>query len=225
MHHGADTNPLSPTHYCDHDHPAIRERARILAREAPAADQVAAHTFRWVRDRLPFGLDLVKVKASETLQKGYGARYNKSLLLTTLLRAGGIPARFCSVPVSRWFMRPYIGRQCLLVSHPFHHCLVQVGLEGGWSWAEPALDRATYEALFRPLGVDWGIDWRPERPELLYRESLMGEPRVHEDIDRAIGRNVGNTMPPALLARALCGNANRKAWARIGIKPLELDPA
>ncbi len=114
-------------------------------------------------------------------------------------------------------MKPYIGLQCLLVNHPFHHCLVQVGLDGRWSFAEPALDRKTYENLFRPLGVKWGIEWNEGRQDLLYQESLMGEPAIHEDIDRIIGRNVGNSILPAPLARLLCKRINRKAWRRIGI--------
>lgn len=217
----APINPpeLGSSHYCDVAHPSILERAQALAYEAESACQVADNTFRWVRDQIPFGFDLVKVKASETLLKGYGACFNKSLLLVALLRANGIPARFCSVPVSRWFMKPFIGRQCLLINHPFHHCLAQVSLGGQWSFAEPTLDRDTYESLYRPLGVKWGIDWRPDQPpNFLYAEHLMGEPQVHRDIDQAIGRNVGNTLLPPPLARAMCQRINRKAWAKIGTK-------
>lgn len=209
---------LDASQYCDVDHPLILERAHTLALEAESPDQVADNTFRWVRDQIPFGFDLIKVKASETLQKGYGACFNKSLLLVALLRANGIPAWFCSVPVSRWFMKPYIGLQCLLINNPFHHCLALVSLGGQLSFAEPTLDRGTYESLYRPLGVNWGIDWRPGQPNFLYAEHLMGEPQVHRDIDQAINQNVGNTLLPAPLARAMCRRINRKAWAKIGIQ-------
>lgn len=218
MHPEADNQDLRVTRYCDHDHPAVRERAGILASSGQNATDVALATFLWVRDQIPFGLDLVRVKASETLHKGYGACFNKSLLLVALLRANAMPARFFSVPVSRWFMKPYIGTQCLMLNNPFHHCLVQLQLEGRWSWAELTLDRATYEALFLPLGVGWGIEWSPQRQDRLYLESIVGEPEYHHDLDQAIEGNVGNTILPAPLARALCSHTNRKAWGKIGIK-------
>lgn len=210
----ADT---APTRYCDADHPAIQERAAALAAQAAGTEKLARQTFLYVRDQIPFGFDLIKVKASQTIVKGYGACFNKSLLLVSLLRANGIPARFCSAPVSRWFMKPFIGLQCLLVNHPFHHCLVQVHLDGRWSLAEPTLDRITYEALYQPLGVGWGIEWTAQRQDRLYREHLRGEPVIHYDIDQTIDRNVGNTLLPAPLARALCRNINHRAWGRIGL--------
>lgn len=208
---------LISTGYCDFNHTEIRKRADLIAKDAEDVNRVASLSFTWVRDRIPFGFDLVRVKASETLRKGYGACFNKSLLLVALLRANGIPARFCSAPVNRWFIKPYIGLQCLLINHPFHHCFVQIGLNDRWSFAEPALDRKTYDALFRPLGVKWGIEWDAANQDRLYLESLMGEPVVHEDIDRIIDMNVGNAILPAPLAKMLCKRINRKAWRRIGV--------
>jgi transglutaminase-like putative cysteine protease len=207
---------IEPTYYCDFDHPALKEQAAFLARDAEDAYQVALRTFIWVRDRVRFGFDLVRVRASDTLKKGYGACFNKSLLLTSLLRANGIPAMFCSAPVSRWFMKPYIGMQCLLINNPFHHCLVKTQIDGEWLFAEPTLDQKTYEAFYRPLGVDWGIDWSREHQDRLYKEHLMGEPVIHDDLDKAISRNVGNTILPAPIALALSNRINQRAWKRLG---------
>ncbi len=209
---------LTSTHYCDFDHPAMRERAVLLAEGQDEAYQVALRTFTWVRDQVRFGFDLVRVKASDTLQKGYGACFNKSNLLVSLLRCNGIPARFCSAPVNRWFMKPYIGLQCLLINHPFHHCLVQLKVDGKWSFAEPTLDRPTYEALYKPLGIGWGVEWNRDRQDRLYTENLMGEPEVHHDLDRTIDKNVGNKVLPAPLALALCRRINKRAWGKIGLE-------
>ena len=206
---------IGATYYCDFDHPDIKERAALLAESAEDAYQIALRTFYWVRDHVRFGFDLVKVKASDTLNKRYGACFNKSLLLTSLLRANGIPAMFCSVPVSRWFMKPYIGMQCLLINHPFYHCLVQIQVDGEWLFAEPTLDQKTYETFYRPLGGGWGIDWSRDRQDRLYGEYLMGEPTINEDLDTAISRNVGNTILPAPIARALCKHINQRAWHRL----------
>ena len=208
------------TSYCDLNHPAIQARAEKLAQEADDPYQLALGTFRWVRDQIPFGFDLIRVKASDTLQKGYGACFNKSLLMVALLRANKIPARFCSVPVSRWFMKPYAGLQCALINDPFHHCLVQLKLDGQWSFAEPTLDQKTYDALFRPLDVKWGNDWNKEQQDRLYLDHLRGEPKLHPDIDRIIGRNVGNALLPAPIARFFSNRVNQKAWSKIGINPL-----
>lgn len=216
----ASPEDIKATRYCDFHHPAIQARAEKLAKDSDDPYQVARNTFGWVRDHIPFGFDFIKVKASDTLLKGYGACFNKSLLMVALLRANRIPARFCSVPVSRWFMKPYIGLQCLLINDPFHHCLVQVQMDGQWSFAEPTLDQATYDALFRPLHVKWGIDWSEERQDRLYLDHLKGEVEIHHDIDQIIDRNVGNSLLPAPIVRFFSNSVNQKAWARIGINPL-----
>lgn len=208
---------LSATHYCDFDHPAMRERAALLAENSGSPYQTARNTFLWVRDQIPFGLDLIKVKTSDTLQKGYGACYGKSLLMVGLLRANHIPARFCSAPVSRWFMKPYMGMWAALVNDPFHHCMAKLNLDGEWTLAEPALDQKAYSALFRPVGVEWGIEWDADTQDRLYLEHLRGDPVEHPDIDQAIGRNVGNTLMPDPIALAFCRRINRKAWAKAGV--------
>lgn len=216
----ANHEDTKATRYCDFQHPAIQARAEKLAQESDSPYQLALNTFMWVRDNIPFGFDFIKVKASDTLQKSYGACFNKSLLMVALLRANGIPARFCSVPVSRWFMKPYAGLQCALINNPFHHCLVQMQLDGKWSFAEPTLDQATYDALFKPLGIKWGIDWNNDRQDRLYLEHLKGEPEIHHDIDEIIDRNVENALLPAPIVRFFSNSVNRKAWAKVGINPM-----
>ena len=213
------------TKYCDYHHPAVQARAEKLAQGVDAPYRLALGAFRWVRDQVPFGFDFIQIKASDTLQKGYGACFNKSLLLVALLRANQIPARFCSVPVSRWFMKPYVGPQCALINNPFHHCLVQLRIDGQWSFAEPTLDQATYDKLFRPLGVKWGIDWSRERQDRLYLDHLKGDPEIHHDIDEVIGRNLGNALLPAPMVRFFSNSVNQKAWSKIGINPLAAQAA
>jgi transglutaminase-like putative cysteine protease len=220
MSNPASNEDTKATRYCDFNHPAIQAMAEQLAQESGTPYRLALNTFTWVRDNIPFGFDFIKVKASNTLQKGFGACFNKSLLMLALLRANGIPARFCSVPVSRWFMKPYAGLQCALINNPFHHCLVHINLDGKWSFAEPALDQATYNALFKPLGIKWGIDWNQDRQDRLYLEHLKGEPKIHYDIDEIIDRNVENALLPAPIVRFFSNSVNRKAWAKVGINPL-----
>jgi hypothetical protein len=44
----------------------------------------------------------------------------------------------------------------------------------------------------------------------------MGEPVIHDDLDKAISRNVGNTILPAPIALALSNRINQRAWKRLG---------
>lgn len=207
---------LQETFYCDFGHPKIQSAAAGLkaGEEDPLA--VAKRTFYFVRDEFPFGFDLYQRKASETLKRGHGVCWNKNLLLTALLRCNQIPARFCSVPLKRTFVKPAIGTWCLLANDPFNHCLVQVFLNSRWTMLDPTLDTKTYQAFFRPRGIEWGIDWNGLDDLRLYTESIVGEVVIHTDIDAALKEKMGNKEAPRLLALALNRSLNRKMWKRVG---------
>jgi len=72
---------LQQTFYCDHDHPDIQAVAARLKAGDKDPVTIAGRTFYFVRDKFPFGFDLYQRKASETLKRGYGVCWNKSLLL------------------------------------------------------------------------------------------------------------------------------------------------
>lgn len=79
--------------------PAVREKARELARSLPDEVARARCLYEWVRDAIPHssdaGLDMVTCTASEVLLHGTGICFAKSHLLAALLRSVGIPAGFC----------------------------------------------------------------------------------------------------------------------------------
>ena len=152
------TDALGTTFYCDHDHPDVQAAAARLKAGGGDLASVARRTFTFVRDGLPFGFDLYRRKASETLKRGHGVCWNKNLLLVALLRCNGIPARFGSIPLRRTFVEPALGPLYRLANDPFHHCLTHVFLNDRWTVLDPTLDRRTYEAFFLPRGVEWGID-------------------------------------------------------------------
>ena len=204
------TDALETTFYCDHDHPEIQAAAARLKQGGGAPAGVAMRAFTFVRDGLPFGIDLYRRKASETLRRGYGVCWNKNLLLVALLRCNGIPARFGSVAVRRTFCEPALGAMHRLNNDPFHHCLTHVLLDGRWTILDPTLDRRTYDAFFAPRGVAWGIDWDGKGDVWIYTESIVGAAVVHEDVDATLERRLGNTELPAPLA--LLGNACVNAW-------------
>jgi transglutaminase-like putative cysteine protease len=214
---------VEPTHiqksiYCDVDHPAVSSSAKDRANNESDPAMVTRLIFKHVRDNIRFGFDLVRVKASETLTKGYGACWNKALLLVALLRSNKIPARMAYNPVNREFMRPAMGDACQTLVEPFNHCFTQVQLNGKWVTADATLDTPTYRKLFLPYQVSWGIDWDGKIDMQLYTEHIAGPVVVIEDIDAAILQNVGNVLPPPSEAEAFFRPANQQMWQVVTAK-------
>ena len=201
--------------YCDFDHPAVSRLAMDLAKGKADPLNVTLAAFKHIRDNIRFGFDLVRVKASETLAKGYGVCYNKSLLLVALLRSNKIPARMAYNPLKREFMRPAMGEACQTLTETFNHCFTQVQLNGKWVAVDSTLDTSTYQKLFKPHQVSWGIDWDGEKDMQLYTEHIAGPAVVIEDIDAAIQQDVGNILPPPSEAEAFFGPANQQMWQAV----------
>jgi transglutaminase-like putative cysteine protease len=201
--------------YCDFNHPSISSLAKDLANNEPDPVMATQSIFKHIRDNIRFGFDLVQVKASETLAKGYGACWNKSLLLVALLRSSKIPARMAYNPVMQEFMRPAMGEACQTLTETINHCSTQVQLNGKWVTVDATLDTSTYRKLFKPHHVSWGIDWDGKEDMQLYKEHIAGPIVVIEDIDSAIQQDVGNVLPPPSEAEALFGPANQQMWQAV----------
>lgn len=80
----------------DVSHPAIQERAELLAYDRHGDEDIAKACFEWVRDEIQHSGDFergpVTCKASDVLLHKTGYCYAKSHLLAALLRASGVPA-------------------------------------------------------------------------------------------------------------------------------------
>jgi transglutaminase-like putative cysteine protease len=63
---------LAATDFCDSDSQAIKSKAKMLTDNAESPREAAERIFYFVRDEILFGLDRRDVKASQTLQKGFG---------------------------------------------------------------------------------------------------------------------------------------------------------
>lgn len=204
---------LSATAYCDHSHPAIRALAEKFRREAADTTDLVAKIFIFVRDSIVFGGDQWQVKASETLAKGYGACYNKNLLMISILRAAMIPSKLMANPLKKTFTKPSVGIAHLFFSDPFYHCFTNVLIDGRWISIDPTLDRTTYETFFQPAEVTWQIDWDGRTDMLLYSESVAGPPREYNHIDAALNHNLDSHF--------LCRHEPkfiRSIWLRMGNK-------
>jgi hypothetical protein len=136
-----------PSVYCDYTHPAICLTAQRLKGDHTDPVDITRRTVYFVRDHISFGFDLYQLKASEVLQKGYGACWNKSLLLIALLRCNKISAHLCSIAVKRTFCKPLIGALHLLANDPFNHCLVIADLNDRTTMLDTVLDANTFEKI------------------------------------------------------------------------------
>ena len=201
--------------YCDFDHPAVAGLAKDIATSEPDPARVTLSAFKYIRDNIRFGFDLARVKASETLAKGYGVCWNKSLLLAALLRSNKIQARMAYYPVKREFMRPAMGDACQTLTELINHCFTQVKLNGRWIAVDPTLDTPTYSKLFLPHQVPWGIEWDGRQDMHLYTEHVAGPAVVIEDIDTTMQQNVGNVLPPPSEAEAIFRPVNQQMWQAV----------
>lgn len=210
-----DQTNIQETVYCDFNHAAVSSLAKKLAGEETDAGKITQAVFKDVRDNIRFGFDLVQVKASQTLEKGYGVCWNKALLMVALLRANQIPARLAFNPVQREFMKPVMGEACQTLSETINHCFAQVCLDGDWICVDATLDAATYEKFFVPYGVAWGIDWNGTKDLRLYTDNIIGPVEFIEDIDAAFQQDVGNVLPPPAEAELFFGPFNQQMWRAV----------
>lgn len=206
---------IQETTFCDFNHPTVTSLAKKLANGETDARKITEAVFKHVRDNIRFGFDLVQVKASETLAKGYGVCWNKALLMVALLRSNKIPARLAFNPVKREFMKPAMGDAYQTLPETINHCFAQVQLDGEWIAVDATLDAPTYQKLFVPHNVAWGIDWNGKEDLRLYTENIAGQVDIFEDIDAAIQQDVGNLLPPPSEAEAFFGPANQQMWQAI----------
>lgn len=210
-----DQANIQETVFCDFNHTAVSRLAKKLAGDEKDAGKITAAVFKHVRDNIRFGFDLVQVKASQTMEKGYGVCWNKALLMVALLRANQVPARLAFNPVAREFMKPVMGDACQTLPETINHCFAQACLGNRWICVDVTLDTATYEKLFVPHGVAWGIDWNGTEDLRLYTENIVGPVEYIEDIDAAIQQDVGNLMPPPSEAELFFGSVNQQMWQAI----------
>jgi len=207
---------LAETTYCDYSHPAIAELSNKFLRDSTDIHDLIEKVFLFVRDTIIFGGDHWQVKASETLLKGYGACYNKNLLMISLLRAAKVRSKLMGNPLRNSFTKPSVGPLYVFFSDPFYHCFSNVLIDGNWVSIDPTLDRMTYETFFKPAGVTWQIDWDRTNDMLLYSESVAGKPREYNNIDEALNKNLDSYFlfkhEPKFICSIWLNMGNKTMW-------------
>ena len=90
---------LKECEFVDYSSRRVSALATNLARGCESDEEIAKRCFTYVRDEIhhsgDYKDDVTTLKASDVLKHGTGWCYTKSILLTALLRANGIPTAFC----------------------------------------------------------------------------------------------------------------------------------
>lgn len=205
---------LDATYFCDFNHPAIKKAAKKL--QTKNAVDSAKNVHEFVRERIVLCWDDCQVRASETLAKGYGACWNKALLMVAMLRFLKIPARVARYPLKSDFSKPIFGYAYLFSNNPFYHGTTQVFLNGSWIEIDPTLDKYVFEKCIAPLNVSWSNAWDGVNNHVIYVESIVGDLQYVSDIDLTYKNNFGNRKTPAFVGNWL----NKSVWAKTGYRPV-----
>ncbi len=158
---------LQATRLVDLDAPTVQETAARLVQGVSTPHEAAVEIYYFVRDEIKFGYNRRDaIPASEVLRDGYGQCNTKSVLLVTLLRAAGIPARFHLAQVDKavqWGVMPPLAYR--FAPDGVTHTWVEAHLNGRWIILEGVImDRPYFLAARRlllesgrPMGYAIGI--------------------------------------------------------------------
>lgn len=181
---GADPDPcgfLAVSRIIDHDHRAIREKARELS--AGPADPVitAERCFLFVRDEIlhsgDYALNPVTLNASDVLKYRTGFCYAKSHLLAALLRANGIPAGLCYQRLA------LAGTGSPFALHGLNAVYLPVH---GWYRIDARGNRPGIDARFRP--PDESLAFVPRAPGERDLPGIFAEPLP--EVVEVLGRSL-----------------------------------
>jgi transglutaminase-like putative cysteine protease len=154
---------VRPTPTIDADHPRVLAYARHHAGDAAEPREIAVRLYYAVRDGFrydPYTLDVTVagLRASTTLERGYGWCVSKAVLLAACCRALAIPARLGFADVRNHLstarMRAHM-KSDLFVWHGY----TSMHLDGAWVKATPAFNIELCERFrLRPLEFDGRAD-------------------------------------------------------------------
>jgi len=142
---------LKPTMLCDRDDNEIKKKAQELTENAKCPKEAALSIFAFVRDQIPFGVDLPYTKASDTLKKAYGYCVTKTNLQIALMRAVGIPSRYHQVVLHKNVLKGIVPSSIhkKLKEKIWYHPWCECHLSGKWVACDSYLDNSLYEAACR----------------------------------------------------------------------------
>ncbi|MFW9823395.1 MAG: transglutaminase family protein [Candidatus Thorarchaeota archaeon] len=148
---------LQPTEFFDFDKPFVKDKALDITKDLKTQKEKAIALFYWVRDEIKYNMltyiPSVKAnfKASVTLQRRNGFCVSKSILLSSLARAVGIPARIHLVDlINHKISQRVIDLMQTNVMH--YHGYSELYLNGKWIKLTPSFDQGTADkGGFHPM--------------------------------------------------------------------------
>jgi len=140
---------LAETPYFNFSHPAITAQIEALDLEGLDQKEQAIKLFYHVRDSIKYSIKGVSIrpevfKAGNTISQPHSFCIPKAILLSTMARSLGIPARIHFVDFVNHRLSPALtevwGTNVMAT-----HCYSELYLNDTWVKATPALDRRTSE--------------------------------------------------------------------------------
>ncbi len=119
----------------DFDHPLVAQNAKRLTSDARSPSEALERIFLFVRDDILFAFPPEGdfVKASQTIERGYGQCNTKGALFLALCKASGIPARIHFSKISKKIQHGFwTGLAYWLMPDQISHSWIEVKLNGRW---------------------------------------------------------------------------------------------
>ncbi|MBN2154697.1 MAG: transglutaminase [Candidatus Lokiarchaeota archaeon] len=184
---------LRPTYYMNFKDPHITQKATKLIEGIPTNHDIekAIKLFYFVRDEIPYVVknnneyySRENMKATATLNRGFGFCIQKAVLLAALARAVGIPSRLhfndiINHMTSKKYIE-YIGNDKFL-----YHGYTELYLNGKWVEANVAFDKELCVRKNWPI-----VEFDGVKPGLFAHQDETGKPFVEYIKDHGTYSNV-----------------------------------
>lgn len=139
---------LQPTKFFDFNKSKVKQKALEIINGCKSDKEKAIALFYWVRDEIKYNMQLFipkiinNFKASKVIQKHQGFCVSKSILLSTLARAVGIPARIHLVDLINHLVSQkiidFMGTNVM-----YYHGFSELFIDGKWVKLTPSFDKDT----------------------------------------------------------------------------------
>ena len=151
---------LKPARYVDSDHPEIMRKAEELTTGCQSDVEKAKVLFEFVRDSYNTNEWYGRV-ASETLRNGGNSCFSRSILLTALCRAVGIPAR---LHIQKVTIKNYADDDTI-TDLKFLHGIAGIYLDGKWRLYELVANEKKWDTWTqgKELNCDITIQFSPDK--------------------------------------------------------------
>ncbi len=140
---------LQPTEFFDCDKASVNQKALEITKNCETEKEKAIALFYWVRDEIKYNMRLFipKIKknfiASNVIEERQGFCVSKSILLSTLARALGIPARIHLVDLINHKISQKVVDLMGGTIVMYFHGYSELYLNGKWVKLTPSFDKET----------------------------------------------------------------------------------